>query len=365
MALIKRIILFCAILFSSSSSIAQPLNNFFQVLFKSIDGSPAKEWVEFEKTDKKTCQEKVFAPTPLLIELELQGLGFTNIQEWDKWRDFFCKNKNSTSLLIALSEAYFPHTDSVLKAAGLPYVFRYLPVVLSAMNPNTQWKSGAGLWHLYIPYMVNSGLIIAPDYDQRLDPKKSALIASKRLKFLHDKEKNIKKTLLAYTFGPFSQTSKSNSYTEEDLLEAFAAIVYLFENKTELNFPVANLKLPKTKQFLLIDSIQLNMDKSPFNLNSIALLNPANVTGYYRAGGIITVLQQDEEAFEKWLNNPVVEQEQQKAIAVEKKFYKVKSGDTLSEIATKYNVTTQDLMQWNSLNSSRINIGQELIIYVK
>jgi LysM repeat protein len=42
--------------------------------------------------------------------------------------------------------------------------------------------------------------------------------------------------------------------------------------------------------------------------------------------------------------------------------YKVKRGDTLSEIAAKFNVTVNDLKKWNKLTSTRLDIGQKLAL---
>jgi membrane-bound lytic murein transglycosylase D len=44
--------------------------------------------------------------------------------------------------------------------------------------------------------------------------------------------------------------------------------------------------------------------------------------------------------------------------------YKVKSGDTLSEIADRFDVTVKELMTWNSLRkSSSLRAGQRLVVY--
>jgi membrane-bound lytic murein transglycosylase D len=40
--------------------------------------------------------------------------------------------------------------------------------------------------------------------------------------------------------------------------------------------------------------------------------------------------------------------------------YTVRRGDTLSEIAAKFNVTVNDLKKWNKLTSTRLDIGQKL-----
>jgi len=43
--------------------------------------------------------------------------------------------------------------------------------------------------------------------------------------------------------------------------------------------------------------------------------------------------------------------------------YKVKSGDTLWEIASKHNVTVADIKKWNKLKSNSLTPGKKLIIY--
>jgi membrane-bound lytic murein transglycosylase D len=45
-------------------------------------------------------------------------------------------------------------------------------------------------------------------------------------------------------------------------------------------------------------------------------------------------------------------------------FYIVKSGDTPGGIASKFRVSTSNLIEWNNIRHNRINIGQQLAIYV-
>lgn len=44
-------------------------------------------------------------------------------------------------------------------------------------------------------------------------------------------------------------------------------------------------------------------------------------------------------------------------------YYKVRKGDSLSEIATRYNVSVAELKRWNNLTSNNINVGQTLKLY--
>ncbi len=43
--------------------------------------------------------------------------------------------------------------------------------------------------------------------------------------------------------------------------------------------------------------------------------------------------------------------------------YRVRRGDSLSEIAAKYGVSVSDIRQWNNISGSRINSGQRLYLY--
>ena len=50
------------------------------------------------------------------------------------------------------------------------------------------------------------------------------------------------------------------------------------------------------------------------------------------------------------------------ASSVNSRSYKVRSGDTLSGIASRLGVTAKDLQQWNNLRSSGLRVGQTLTV---
>ncbi len=50
---------------------------------------------------------------------------------------------------------------------------------------------------------------------------------------------------------------------------------------------------------------------------------------------------------------------------VTKTYYKVKSGDNLGQIASKYHVTVSSLKSWNNLKSDKIYVGQKICIQKK
>ena len=45
--------------------------------------------------------------------------------------------------------------------------------------------------------------------------------------------------------------------------------------------------------------------------------------------------------------------------------YEVRRGDTLSQIAARFNVSVSDLMAWNQIRQSRsLKAGQRIVLYV-
>jgi len=44
-------------------------------------------------------------------------------------------------------------------------------------------------------------------------------------------------------------------------------------------------------------------------------------------------------------------------------YYKVKKGDSISQIAERYHVSISELKKWNGLTSNNINAGQTLKLY--
>ena len=44
--------------------------------------------------------------------------------------------------------------------------------------------------------------------------------------------------------------------------------------------------------------------------------------------------------------------------------HRVKQGEFLGKIASKYNSSVSQLMKWNNLKSTNLKIGQKLVVYV-
>jgi len=74
-----------------------------------------------------------------------------------------------------------------------------------------------------------------------------------------------------------------------------------------------------------------------------------------RTGQRLTIYTSDD--------GPTTAEASPKKSAPKKITYKVRRGDTLSEIAVRHGVSITKLRQWNNLRGSRIRVGQRLTIY--
>jgi membrane-bound lytic murein transglycosylase D len=344
----------------SASGFAQPKNNYFANLLSQLESTPYHEWVE--SSSDLNCKTIFNKNSGVIKILKDAGLELSASEKAD-WSDFFCKNKKNTITFIALSSFYLPQIDSLIKAADLPYIFRYLPATLSAFNTKHHINGGAGLWHHYLPTAAKAGLKISVEHDERLSSEKASVAAIKILKQIYTQKKDIKETLISFAFGPAANhlQKKKSGYDQETFFRAFAAVAYLIESSNDLNVNV-HLKIPETSIIILSDEQQLNLSEKnlPADALTISYLNPSFAVSTIKGGTKLMILKKDEERLLEWLNVP--SEIQQDEIIQEKIYHKIKSGETLSSIASKYQVQVNELMEWNGLKNTNIQAGQTLTI---
>ena len=310
----------------------------------------------------------------------------------------YLKNRRKAiSNLMTRAKFYFPMFETKLDKYDIPLEMKYLAIVESALRPNARSKSGAkGLWQ----FMYNTGkqfnLNVNSYIDERADPLKSTEAACKYLSSLYNTFKDWDLALAAYNAGPGNVTKairRSGGYKNywnirpylpietQGYVPAFYATMYVFEfgkdyklfpNPFSLSyFETDTIKVKKQLTFkqiakaLKIDNALLQQLNPQYKLNIIPALKdkyyslrlPYNLVGVFvsNEASIYAYAKADDAKREK----PIP-----KYFNVNKRLrYRVKSGDNLSIIARKYWVTVGKIKRWNMLKSSRISIGQYLIIF--
>ena len=260
----------------------------------------------------------------------------------------------STTSLPKTFTKYEAFVDSVLIQRGMPLELRYLPYALSGMKANYDFDDRCGYWALPTLVGLHYGLSINEYRDERWSVKTSTLAALDYLNDLHNKYNDWWYSILAYANSPTSLSHALIHYgNEPDLWEFyehrlmpdtrviadFIACVYL-GNKNKLNFTAQAIehsivKLPEPKQ-----------PKVP--ATPVATTTPETAGGSNNTTSQATTTKPNNGSS----NSGTIK-------------YKIKKGDTLTKIASKYHVSVANLKKWNNLKTDRIREGQTLIIYKK
>lgn len=126
----------------------------------------------------------------------------------------------------------------------------------------------------------------------------------------------------------------------------------------ELKIPTENYAYFEANRQMILDSAQRQ--------NGVPVMLASNKdvieNGVVIIGGGSVRTSNDENIVEEIEKPEKVEDEIKKIRKVKKKTYTVKRGDVLNRIAEKYDVDMYDLKVWNHLKSSKIMVGQKLVI---
>lgn len=292
--------------------------------------------------------------------------------------------------LASLCHLYFPLIEKKLLLANLPLEYRFLPLALSGMNtsyygPNDRsgmWSMDfltARKWHLRIDSLV----------DERKGGDFTIDVAIKELKQRHQNfQGDISKVAQSYYLGlGLSRLLESDSsMVEKDLLKQshdfvsyfhflnnyFPKIISSTSNSLNFYFDIFSGFNP----FVPKDTISFEalIAQLPFDLTKQLQMNPVFIGDYLDPSYQKVRYMLEFSAFDKAMSlgdslyrwKPAkVQKKEDVVISEEKKFHKVKKGETLGSIAKKYRVSLKDLKKWNKLKSDKIRLGQKLIVYQK
>lgn len=249
---------------------------------------------------------------------------------------------------------YEAFIDSALMQRGMPLEMRYLPYALSGMRANYSHNDRCGYWALPSLVGLRYGLSIDENRDERWSVKVSTLAALDYLNDLNKKYNNWWYSILAYANSPTSLSHALIRYDsvpelwdfyEQELMPDtrviadFIACVYL-GNQNKLDFTAKDIE-PST-----IKVIEPEKAKSPELVEE-----PSQTT---------TVTEPKEVLSTSSKTTDSVTNKGTETIK-----YKIKRGDTLTKIASRYHVTVNDLKKWNNLKNDNIREGKTLIIKKK
>lgn len=338
---------------------------------------------------------------PSVIELSYNRIVKNFIDLYTKQR------RERVSVMLTLSDFYFPMFEEVLDRYQIPFELKYLAVIESALNPRAVSRVGAtGMWQFMYSTGRHYGLNVNSLVDDRRDPYKATVAAAEFLSDLYKIYGDWILVIAAYNCGPgnvnkaIRRSGGKNNYWDiyynlpretRGYVPAFIAATYVMNYYKEHNLsPVAvdfelnsdtliikdKLHLKQVSEVLGVPVTQLRdlnpqykYDIIPGDGKEYTLRVPQLVaTKFIEMKDSIFAYKSDELFNDQ--NRIVSPTSSSNHVAdlpgdkYTKLYYTVKSGDNLGFISTWYNVRLSDIRYWNNIRSNVIRSGQKLVIYV-
>jgi membrane-bound lytic murein transglycosylase D len=326
--------------------------------------------------------------------------------------DLYTKSRRKqVSLMLGLSDYYFPMIEAKLDAYGLPLELKYLPIIESALNPVAKSKVGAqGMWQFMLGTAKLYKLKVNSFIDERLDPVRSTEIACAYLKELYSIFGDWHMVIAAYNCGPgnmkkaIARAGGKKNYWDvfyylptetRGFVPAFIAATYIMNYSQDHGFIAVKPELPINSDTVMI-SQELHLAQVSevlgVELSTLQMLNPKykrkilpaaggpydlrlptdKVTAFitlqdsivgYKKSVYLAKNNMDKEPVRSTRGKSVVKPAAPSAddVAIE---YTVKSGDNLGYISSWYGVTVGSIKDWNGMESNSLRAGQKLTVYV-
>jgi membrane-bound lytic murein transglycosylase D len=313
--------------------------------------------------------------------------------------------------VLGLSTYYFPIFEDILLRYGLPQELKYMAIIESMLNPVATSVAGArGIWQFMYQTGTGYGLEINSFVDERLDVEKAVDAAAR---YLRDAYRTFGDWALAISSYNCGAGNVSKAIRRADgkrdfwsiypylpretrgYVPAFVGAMYAMTYYREYGIVPQKMGMPaQTDTFMIRRNLHFDQIEAVVGVpkEDLQNLNPQYINDiipgnnhpyvlklpYTWTAGFLEANRDSLYAYkaDSLLTGKVLKDQgsggkstgksggksggstQQQRIA-----YKVKSGDYLGKIASRYGVTINQIKSWNNLKSNSIQIGQTLYIY--
>ena len=303
----------------------------------------------------------------------------TNSQVESYIRYFQGKGRKGFNIWLRRYVQYRDIILPILETNDLPEELIVVSMIESGFDPKAVSRATAvGLWQFMYLTGKQYGLERTWYVDERQDIIKSTEAAARYFKDLYREFEDWYLVLAAYNAGPGRVNRAVNLHETSDYWQLYSLpkdtknyIPYFLSSAIILKDPKKyGFKIPKAKSFkydevVIKKSADLSViaKSAGTKTSTIKYLNPELRQSATPANEDY-ILRVPYGAKDKFYNsfNALPETER---FATQKVEHRVKKGENLTTIASKYRVLISDLMTINNLKNDRLSIGQRLKIPVK
>lgn len=293
-------------------------------------------------------------------------------------REFYYMMDKEGQLVLYIKRAgrSNPVVEPLLESAGLPTDLKYVPVAESGLLFRERSAVGAvGYWQFMAGTARRYGLRVDRFVDERRDLRRSTRAAARYLRDLHREFGSWETALAAYNWGESrlkraieeQGTSLYYDLYLPDETDRFVFRILFFKLIIE-NAEAYSIFVPASERYSPPPTVEVEVEtKSWVPVEILArsasvpprtfrFLNPWLLRNVVPRGThSVTVPAEQKAGFRSRVAALVAAQQET--------LHKVRRGENLSLIASRYGVTVRELERWNGISRRRpIRPGQELVI---
>ncbi|MHA8050031.1 transglycosylase SLT domain-containing protein [Aquirufa sp. ROCK-SH2] len=315
---------------------------------------------------------------------------------------FAFKKSDFTQRMLEKRDLYFPIYEKYLKLYNLPDELKYLSLIESGLDPKALSNKGAGgLWQ-FMPYTARGdfGLRVDPFIDERFDPERATEAACKYLRQLYKIFGDWHLALAAYNTGPgnvkraIRNCRGNNSFwgiynclpkQTRAYVPQFIAMTYMMnfhwdhaihaENWAK-NIPSDTIKVNGYLNLATFTSL------SKFSFDTLKRLNPHILSDFvpkdsknfilriptknydYFSINRQSILDSSTKFFTSF-NAKIDSLSNLKSLTLVKSRYKVRRGESIYDVARKFEISVFELKRINRLRSNRLKNGKLIWVLEK
>lgn len=281
------------------------------------------------------------------------------------------------------AEMYFPMVDHIFAEVGVPQEIRYLAMVESGLNPRARsWAGAVGMWQFMAGTGRLYGLSVDGWVDERRDPEKATRAAARHMRDLYEDFGDWHLAMAAYNCGAGcvrrairrSGQSDPTFWNVYDYLPRetrgyvpmFIATTRIASNPEAYGIDPASPAPAYAYDYVAVHGSMLSLREiaalAGTSTDVIRALNPELRRSTLPPSRDKYHLRIPLGSYPEFaLNYAELPDHKKRPVST----YRVRSGDTLSEIADRFGTSTNRLRSTNGIRGSMIRVGQTLVVPVR